>query len=265
MFMKSPFLTLISATALLASGPSAHAAGILLTYAEAPGVQSSTLANTNEFTFDSLAPGKHTNVVWTGVGTYDETYILAPDQYGGAGGNTTYSVQSSTIGHPNQVPTTTLTLNTASAYFGLWWSAGDNFNKLSFYNGTNLVGEFTTSTLVSVLPSSYAGNPNASFLGQNSNENYAFFNVYGQGGSTFDKIVFTNAAATGFESDNHTVRAGAWGTEAGESGPEPGVPVALIDGTTVTPIAAVPETTTWVMGFLALGAAGFLARRKGLV
>lgn len=247
--------------ALLFSSLNANASGVLLTYAEAPGIQSSTLTNTDVFTFDSLSLGKNTNVVWTGVGNYDQTYILAPDQYGGAGGNTKYIVQSSTIGNPNQVPTTTLTLNASSAYFGLWWSAGDNFNKLSFYSGLSLVAEFTTATLVNALPNSYKGNPNAP-LGRNTSEKYAFFNIFGQDGSTFDKIVFTNTASTGFESDNHTVRVDPWGSVVGEVGPEPGIPVAKIDGTTVTAVAAVPETSTWVMGFLALGAVAFLVRRQ---
>lgn len=196
------------------------------------------------------------------MGTYDQTYVLAADKYGGAGGTGKYAVQSVSVGSPNAVPVTTLTLNAQSAYFGLWWSAGDAFNKLSFYSGVDLVAEFTTAGLLSVLPNTYKGNPNAPFLGQNSGEKYAFFNVYGQDGATFDKIVFTNVGSSGFESDNHTVRAGAWGSEVGEAGPEPGVPVAKIEGSSVTPV---PETTTWVMGFLALGAAGFLARRKGLV
>ena len=42
----------------------------------------------------------------------------------------------------------------------------------------------------------------------------------------------------------------------------PGMP-ALIEGGGYTPsVAAVPETSTWLMGLLALGAAGFMIRRN---
>jgi len=254
---------LLSVAALVILGASsARANGVLLTYAEDPGIQTSSLADTAYISFDNLSAGSNKNLVWSGVGTYDSAYILNADQYGGAGGTGKYIVQSTSIGGSNAVPTTKLTLNTPSAYFGLWWSAGDSANKLSFFNGSTLVASFTTASLVNVLPASYKGNPTPAFLGKDAGEKFAFFNIYGENGATWDSVVFTNTGSSGFESDNHTTRVDAWGQLPGETGAAPGVAFATVNGTTVTAVAAVPETGTWVMGFLALGAVAILVRRN---
>jgi hypothetical protein len=258
--MKNPLLAVAAMAIFGASG--AYANGVLLTYAEDPGIQTSSLADTSYISFDNLSTGSNKNLAWAGVGTYDNAYILNADQYGGAGGTGKYIVQSTSLGGSNAVPTTTLTLNTPSAYFGLWWSAGDAANKLSFYNGSTLVASFTTASLVNVLPASYKGNPTPAFLGKDAGEKFAFFNVYGENGATWDSVVFTNTGSSGFESDNHTTRVDAWGQLPGESGAAPGVAFATVNGTTVTSVAAVPETGTWVMGFLALGAVTVMARRN---
>ena len=249
-----------SLTGLGVSGT--YANGVLLTYAEDPGAQTSSVPNASSISFDNLPTGLSQGLSWSGVGTYDKAYILNADQYGGAGGTGKYDVQSTGIGGGNAVPTSTLTLNTPSAYFGLWWSAGDSTNKLSFYSGSTLVASFTTGNLVNALPASYKGNPTPAYLDKNFGEKYAFLNIYGQGGATWDSIVFTNIGGSGFESDNHTSRVAAWGQLPGETGPPPGIAFATVNGTTV---AAVPETSTWVMGFLALGAVVFLVRRKGVL
>ena len=261
-FMKRFLLSAVVLGVLTFLGASeASAGGVLLTYAEAPGDQNSTLANTSHITFDNL-PNPDGSLTWAGVGTYDDVAIINANQYGGADGTGNYLVQSTSIPPGGAAPTTTLTLNTLSAYFGLWWSAGDVANKLTFSLNGALVAEFTTATLVNVLPNSYKGNPTAPFLGLNSNEKYAFFNVYGDAGTTWNEITFTNLGASGFESDNHTTRITGWGDEPGEAGPEPGIPVMRVEGTTVSGVVAVPETSTWVMGFVALGAVVILMRRR---
>jgi len=257
-----PFLALSVIGLLTFSGLiRANAAGILLTYAEDPGRQISSLANTSYITFDNL-PNPDGSLTWAGVGTYDDVAIINANIYGGAGGSGKYLVQSTNVPPGGAVATTTLTLNTPSSYFGLWWSAGDPANRLTFYNGASLIADFTTASLVNVLPNSYKGNPTTPFLDQNSGERYAFFNIYGQEGASWDKIIFSNANPSGFESDNHTTRVEAWGTLPGESGPEPGVAVMKVDGTNInTNLVAVPETSTWVMGTLALGAVIVMVRR----
>lgn len=258
-------LSLLSLTMVMVGGMWVQAGGVLLTYAENPGQQFTSLSGASVQTFDSAFVGNttaQTNFEWAGVGTYDSISVIPANQYGGSGGSGFYLVQSQSVGA--KVVTTTLSLNTPSSYFGLWWSAGDTKNRLQFYSGATLIADFTTESLVNVLPSTYSGNPNVPFLGQNSGEKYAFFNIYADDGTTFDKIVFSNLGNSGFESDNHTVRAAAWGSIPGEDGPAPGVPVAKIDGTTVSTVA-VPETETWLMGFVAFGVVMMALRRRRAV
>jgi hypothetical protein len=232
-------LLLLSLTALLIT--EAPAASIV-TVAENPQATVSSLQNTSAFTFDNLSLGMNKNVAWSGVGTFDQLYILKADQYGGAADaanpkGSPYSVQG--VGSP--VKTTTLKLNAASSYFGFWWSAGDASNELSFYRGDTLVSQFTTSSLLGNMPKTYYGNP---LTGQNKGEPYAFINFFGDGLTSWDKIVLTNVTSSGFESDNYTNRVNAWSPSA--DGALPGTPVAVVVGKTVTPTKKLP--TTWVAG-----------------
>lgn len=193
------------------------------------------------------------------MGTIDHVYVRSADQFGGANGSQ-YPVQSTSVGGALAIPTTTLSLNTASAYFGLWWSAGDANNVLQFYNGNTEVAKFTTGDLLNLLPSTYRGNPNAgTYHGDDSSEKFAFLNFYGLG-VDWTSVKFSNNGSSGFESDNWTSRVGAWGTEPGETGPLPGVEVLSITGTQVT---VVPEPGTalamWV--FLAVGGVGAGVRK----
>ncbi len=264
---KTQILTFAAAgTLVFLAASNAHANSVLLTYAEDPGQQTSTLINTSFVTFDNLPNPDH-SLDWSGVGTYDNVAIINADKYGGAGGTGKYLVQSTSVPSGGAEPVTTLTLNTPSAYFGLWWSAGDAANRLTFYNGSDLVADFTTASLVNILPNTYKGNPTAAFLDQNAGEKYAFFNIFGDVNTTWDKIVFSNAYSSGFESDNHTSRVEAWGQLPGETGPAPGVAVMRVDGTTILPVAvaSVPETSTWVMGIIALGTVIFMVRRNAKI
>jgi hypothetical protein len=205
---------------------SSHAA-VIVTYAEQPGETNSTLIGTDVFTFDSLKTGMQTNVTWTGVGSFDQLFIKSADAYGGAASDlfpngSRYSVQ----GAGTKVLSSTLTLDEASSYFGLWWSAGDARNVLQFYSGDALVAEFTTASLLAPLPKDYYGNPlNPSI---NRGEPYAFINFFGDGSTSWDRIVFTNEGSSGFESDNYTTRVEAWDPLV--DGALPGVPVAIVSG-----------------------------------
>ncbi|MDB6078619.1 MAG: hypothetical protein JWO82_2366 [Akkermansiaceae bacterium] len=253
--MKSPLTLLFQviplAGIILASSASAQ---LLVSYAENPDSVNSTLQNTNTYDFNNLSTGQHDGAQWSGVGTFDHLYILAADEYGGAAdashpNGSNYSVQSNTVGG-GAVNSTTLTLNSEHAYFGFWWSAGDATNVLSFYKGADLVAQYSTQTLLDVLAAQpgYKGNPiNRS---QNSSQSYAFINFLGLDGATWDKIVLTNLNSSGFESDNYTDRAAAW-TQAAD-GDLPGVPVAIVNGTTVTQI---PEASTSLL----VASAGLLA------
>lgn len=235
-------LLLASLLALLAIPAKAE---LIVTYAEDPSLNQSSLGGTQVFDFNTMSIGYQKNVSWKGVGTFDQLYINKADAYGGAADATNpkgslYSVQGA--GAP--VTSSTLQLDIASSYFGMWWSAGDPRNVLSFYSGEKLVGTFTTSSLLNLLPSTYDGKPINRKI--NSGEPYAFINFYGDEKTTWDRIVLTNDGSSGFESDNYTTRVAAW--DPAKDGALGGVPVAIVSGTTTT--AVTEETlaeTRWAL------------------
>ncbi|MBN3952202.1 MAG: hypothetical protein HWQ38_39305 [Nostoc sp. NMS7] len=171
--------------------------------------QSSNLVNAHVQTFDAQTTGYSTagfqsNDGTTNVGSYKTTLIQNADQYGGAGGTGKYFDVNANISGQT---VSTLNLATAQSYFGLWWSAGDANNVLTFLSQNKVVQTITTADVVSYIgklanKASYYGNPNST--NQNTGEPYAFINFYDVAG-TFDQVQFSNIGGTGFESDNHTV------------------------------------------------------------
>jgi len=259
---------LTSAT-ILASQP--LNATLILTYAGSTTAVNSTISHTTVIDFTALTTsgaGAYSNVTWTdptlgNIGTIDQVYMQHADQFGGAnytvGTSPTgyYPVQSDPpngVGKSQAIPVTTLTLSTPSAYFGLWWSAGDAHNVLTFYNGNNPIAQYTTATLPGLLPNTYHGNPIDNRT--DNGEPFVFLNFYALQGEQFTKVAFTNdSTRTGFESDNWTVRANAYGLYPGEDPQNlPGVLVGTVP---------VPEpSTTTALGLSALVIAGALARRR---
>jgi hypothetical protein len=254
--MKMTFKTTAAAltfSALLAA-PAARAA-VTLTYVENPGAVNSTLKGTTVYNFDAAGQqgaGVYNNLNWAGVGSINQVYLQNDNLYGGATGQGVYPVQSEGpggVGGNQAVETTTLTLNQPSSYFGLWWSAGDAANTLSFYNGNTLVAQFNTQSILDTLPRSYYGNPVSAFQGADAGEPFAFLNVYGGPGVSWNKVVFSNPSGSGFESDNWTVRSQGWGALAGENGAAPGVQVATVSGTRVS-LTPAPEPSFTVAGLV---------------
>ena len=241
--MKIPPLSSLSLAVISLIVATAAPAAVIITYAEQPDATTSSLIGTDVFTFDNLKTGLNTNVSWAGVGTFDQLYIKSADAYGGAATETSpngsrYSLQ----GAGTQVLSSTLTLDTASSYFGFWWSAGDPYNVLSFYNGDTLVGQFTTASLMAPLPDAYDGNPLNRAI--NGSEPYAFINFFGDSETSWDKIILTNNQASGFESDNYTTRVEAWDPLV--DGALPGVPVALVSGKDTQLVSSADlEGTLW--------------------
>jgi hypothetical protein len=230
--MKHQFL-LLTAFAISGLFTAAQAdAAVVVTYAESPGQENSTLPNTQVFNFNSLSSGLDTNVNWNGVGTFNQLYIKNADQYGGATDPThpngsKYSVQG--VGTP--VSATTLTLSQNNGYFGMWWSAGDPSNVLELFDGNTLVAKFTTASLLGKLSTTYNGNPRNTSL--DSSEPFAFINFYGDANTTWNKIILTNNSSSGFESDNYTDRVNTY-TPSTDGPNLPGVTVARVSGTTTT-------------------------------
>ncbi len=79
----------------------------------------------------------------------------------------------------------------------------DAANVWTFYSAGQQIGQFTINNLNSALPTSYFGNPTPGpNYSLDTGEAFAFINFYGFGGTTFDKIVFSNSNSSGFEYDN---------------------------------------------------------------
>lgn len=242
---------LLCSITLAALTQAAHAV-VIITYAEDPNASLSSLSGTQVFHFNTTATGKSTNVSWSGVGTFDQLFVKNADAYGGATdaqnpNGSRYSLQGAGSG----VLSSTLTLNTQSSYFGIWWSAGDPRNVLEFYNGDLLMSRFTTSSLMDPLPASYDGNPRNRTI--NRNEPYGFINFFADETTSWDRIVFTNNGSSGFESDNYTTRVAAWNPLV--DGALPGVPVSTVTGnqtTSVTPGSL--EGTRWSLDETSVGA-----------
>lgn len=243
--------TLLCSITLAAQTLASHAS-VIITYAEDPAANLSSLSGTQVFDFNTNAVGKSSNVSWDGVGTFDKLFVKNADAYGGAAdilnpSGSLYSLQGAGSG----VLASTLTLDSKSSYFGMWWSAGDAKNVLEFYDGDTLMGRFTTSSLMEPLPSSYDGNPlNRSI---NRGEPYGFINFFGDEQTAWDRVVFTNEGSSGFESDNYTTRVAAWNPLV--DGALPGVPVALVSGVETTSVTAgTVEGTRWSMDESSVGA-----------
>ena len=228
----APFLAVL-ASALL-GGVQSHAAtlatpyGMLVTIAENPGQFNSTLSGTSVQTFDNLL-GVRNNVVWDGVGTFDHLNVIRANAYGGAPSATSPNGSAYAVEGLGSVTKTTLKLDHSSSFFGLFWSAGDAKNDLKFYDKGDLVANFTTANLMSLLPRSYYGNPitTGPNAGKNSGEPYAFINFLGAENTAWDEIVFSNNGSSGFEADNYTTRVEGW--HPGTDGTLPGKAVISLE------------------------------------
>jgi hypothetical protein len=169
---------------------------------EAPGVQQSTASGVVTETFDSLPPGALAPFT-SAVGVYSSGgLVVAADEFGGAN-----STNYASVGNDSGVLQYSLALNGLQSYFGLYWSAIDEQNRLEFFQGDTLQGSFSSSDILPALSPAYFGNPNNS--GQTAEEGFAFLNfVANDPASRFDRVVFRNLPATSdFESDNHTTAA----------------------------------------------------------
>ncbi|MFO0891915.1 MAG: hypothetical protein U0790_22615 [Isosphaeraceae bacterium] len=236
--MRRLFLA-VMAVASLIGAPRRAEAGILLTV-EAPEVQASSVPGVLTESFGALAPGVWSSY-FSAIGEYSGRFAaVPPDAYGGAERSLYFSV-----GIQSQSIEARLDLGTARAYFGFLWCAGDGLNQLDFYDNATLIQSFRTADVIAALGrfpnrSDYYGNPNN---GENRSEPYAYLNFFARDGTVFDAIVFRNDnQATGFESDNHSVR-----TE----------PVLEITG---TPVSVPEPASERILIVGALGSAALLAR-----
>ncbi|MFM2311896.1 MAG: hypothetical protein RLZZ04_1172 [Cyanobacteriota bacterium] len=203
----------------LASKPASanNALTVTIEAAKIQTAQSKTAAYTVDFNTQSGTAGftktngtpNSPNYVYGG-----DLIIKTQDQWGGANA-TKYITQSKDVSSFN------VKVNQDQKYFGFWWSAGDNANKIIFKNDGEEVAVFQTKDLVGFINSRptaektlYYGNPNCPTpgvapCGSNTGhkaEPFAYVNVYFNS-QAYDEIVIQTLSGSKFESDNHTFSA----------------------------------------------------------
>ncbi len=217
---------------LTISYSAARGQGTLTVYFSPPAAQSTTVTGVSTETFDNLSTGVKTAAYTStaGIGTYTGSStnpfaIVAHGEFGGAT-DSTHSSPTNYLGLGSATNSTSpviLTLTHPAAYFGFWWSAGDQFNRVDLYQGSTLFATFTTQNLLTFLnngvgtvtaingtttynTSAYFGNPNITSGANDSAEPFVYIS-FQITGATIDKLAFYNTSATGstFESDNHSV------------------------------------------------------------
>ncbi len=247
---------------LVFSAMTASASAALSVYLSANDVES---AETSGFvvgttflteTFTDRALGNVDGYVSPTVGTYTSpgtgSIVKDNDIYGGRATGKYLGIAASS--------TTTLTLPTPVAYFGLYFTAGDARNSFQIESGGVILLTFNTAELIKLLPNTMEGRITAidgliyntrDYYGQpisggNPSEPYGYIHIVASGGTTFDQIVLSQAAGSTavFENDNHSIRI--------EAPPIPGVLVNVS--------GAVPEPVTGLLSVL--GLALMAARRQ---
>ena len=141
--------------------------------------------------------------------TYGSDLIIrAADQHGGA--EDEQGIASQHIESTTKPGTHSITMDQPQKYFGLWWSAGDSSNILTFLKDGEVMATFNTQDVmnkIAELPngSNYYCNPTTQFNGLVCTETYAFLNFFFEGNEDYDEIRLQAANSIGnFESDNHT-------------------------------------------------------------
>lgn len=245
----SKFAAGLIAGALIAGA--GNAGNVAASY-ESAGVQGTSVALSGKqvATFDSMSGWVGSGDIFAGgaiSGTIIDGGFLVSDAnvYGGAGGTGKFGTVYNT---------TTIRLSSAVDYAGLWASAIDGDfstsagNAVAFYSGDTLIGSFALKPLLANADSSYWGNPNAPWTGQNSWEPFAFFNFTSD--TAFDRIDLIQNGGGGFELDNVTI----------------GNAIGLHGGNGDNSTGAVPEPASWATMLAGFGLVGgtMRARRRSV-
>jgi hypothetical protein len=155
-------LPLLFLSFILITAPPKGFSQALTVTVESPKLQQSSLftnptafgaSNVMEESFEELKAGFiSTPTPFAGnssLGSYDHLLVRPADAFGGDGGKGNYmSVNTNIKAGSNP---TTLTFTQPQRYFGLWWSAGDPNNVLSFYSGSKLLETFRTNDVVNFI------------------------------------------------------------------------------------------------------------------
>jgi hypothetical protein len=228
-FRKGSEVKLVIATVAASLAFVGAAQAVTTVTVEAAGATTTSLTNGQIAveTFDTQSNGTNIITVNTSfaaigvTGVFTDAQVLVADQYGGAGGIGNQAAVRG--GNPLEISFTGTPLN----YFGVWASALDAANTVSFYQGATLLS--STNLTAFPLPGTYSGNPGGTFVGQNASEKYGFFSFRVSEG--YDRVILSQNGGGGFELDNVT-------------------------------IGAVPEPASWVMLIAGFGLVGAAARRR---
>jgi len=177
--------------------------------AEAPGDETSIVPGVITETFNEFSPGPvSTTGISTAIGTLAGGYIFGANEYGGAGGTGDFYAIGKEIGTQTTFPGI-LTFNGPQSYFGIWWSAADAQNSLTFYHGSTPIETFTSAEITAGLSSAYLSNPSGTFAGQDKGEDFVYLNFDVTSGSPITSVQFNdgNETSTGFEMDNFSILA----------------------------------------------------------
>lgn len=265
--MKTPFLSLILLGIALFGGEARSAVVVYLSpndveSAEGSGIIGVTPQQIFTEDFASAPLGNFTDFTSTKIGAHYSstggTAVVGGNQYGGFAGGSYLGISASS--------SVNITLSSPAQYFGFYFTAGDDFNSLEIYSGTDLVFQFSTAKLIDRLPndgvttvsaingsqylgSNYYGQP---VSGLNGSQPYAYLHFITTGSDTFDRLVLYQSAVQSsgavFENDNHSILT-----------VRPTLPDSLVE----LPDIGVPEPSASLL----LGLVGFSAfswrRRKG--
>jgi len=133
-----------------------------------------------------------------------------------------------------------VSLDATHNYFGINWGSAHDGNEFLFYNGDILVKRFvyynnenelgTKDSEVAAKTVNVSSALKTYGVKGNGNEYNAYFNFFADSNDDiFNRIVITQLGGGGFETDNHTFKAGTKGfTESTESVPEPAMALSLL-------------------------------------
>jgi len=232
---------------------------IFVTYGQAGAMTPpTTLSGVSTYSFNNLPLGVDSSANWEEVGSFQTVNVASANSNGGASGSQ-YMADGL-----NGVTQTTLTLNTASSYLGLWLSAVNSSEVIDFYSKSgSLLAEFTTANLLKALPATYYGNPNSGTLhGTDPTQPFAYVNFLATSDIAWSSVVFKDSTGGGtFQADNIATRSKAYNPSS--DGAMPGIQFEMITNGVETAIAIAPEPNP-VLATLLIGgisAGGSILRR----
>lgn len=211
--------------------------------------------------FNDIPVGPVTNYVSPTVGV---TYTAADgginiqenDQYGGDNEGNYLGIAAG--------KTVTMTLPQPSQYFGFYFTAGDQHNSIGIYSGGIEILNFSTATLIAMLPNvegsmvtaingnqyltaNYYGKPGTF---ENSGEPYAYLHFVASGTTTFDEIRLSQGVSAIFENDNHSILTGT-----------PDIPESLVYVTGGSPAPAIPEPSGAMLAVAGIASLALVRKR----